>query len=205
MTLSAAILGCAVFAIPVHAAELRHYEQASPADKGDGDIIGEGMTTMASDAGGAVAFESRLLFGDAVGSGTVGRTTYLARRGASGWSTHSVTPMPRPETVQVLFASNRLEVFADDLSNAFWWAYDLPAVADDTPLQENVYAQDTSTGALRTISKTQQDSLQPSDFLNTDFSGYRPMASTSHSSSRRECCPMPRRAFKTCTSGMTAS
>ena len=172
ITLSVAVLVCAVFAVPALAADVRHYEQVSPGDKGDGDIIGEGESTMASDAGDAVAFESRLLFGDAVGSGTVGRTTYIARRGAGGWSTHSVTPMPRPEAIQVLPASTRVEIFADDLSNAFVWAYDLPAVADDTPLHENLYAEDTTTGVFRTVSKTQQDPLQLFDFLNTDFSGY---------------------------------
>jgi len=151
---------------------MRHYEQVSPAQKGDGDIIAERSSTMASDAGDAVTFESRLLFGDAVGSGMVGRTTYVARRGAGGWSTHSVTPRPRPEAIQVLPASTRVEIFADDLSNAFVWAYDLPAVADDTPLRENLYAEDAVTGTLRTISKTQQDPLQLFDFLNTDFSGY---------------------------------
>jgi hypothetical protein len=172
ITLSVAILGCAAFVVPVRAAELRHYEQVSPAEKGDGDIIAEALSTMASDAGDAAAFESRLVFGDAIGSGLVGRTTYVARRGAGGWSTHAVTPMPRPETIQVLFASNRVEIFADDLSNAFVWAYDLPAAVDDTPLQENLYAEDMATGALRTISKTQQDPLTIFDFLNTNFSGY---------------------------------
>ena len=172
ITLSMAILGCAAFALPVRAAELRHYEQVSPADKGDGDIIAEGLAIMASDSGDAAAFESRLLFGDAIGSGTVGRTTYLARRGAGGWLTRSVTPMPRPDAVQVLSAPTRFEVFADDLSNALVWAYDLPAVADDTPLHENLYVEDTATGALRTVSKTQQDPLALQDFLNTDFGGY---------------------------------
>jgi hypothetical protein len=172
ITLSMAILGCSAFAVPVRAAELRHYEQVSPADKGDGDIIAEGLKIMASDSGDAAAFESRLLFGDAIGSGTVGRTTYVARRGASGWSTHSVTPMPRPDAIQVLPASTRVEVMADDLSSAFVWAYDLPAVADDTTLHENLYSEDTATGGLRTISKTQQDRLQLFDFLNTDFGGY---------------------------------
>ena len=172
MTLSVAVLGCTAFVVPVQAAELRHYEQVSPADKGDGDIIGEGLSTMASDAGDAAAFESRLNFGDAIGSGTVGRTTYLARRGAGGWSTHSVTPMPRPDAIQVLPASTRVEVFADDLSNALVWAYDLPAVADDTPSRENLYVEDTATGGLRTVSKTQQDPLALFDFLNTTFDGY---------------------------------
>lgn len=172
MTLSVTILGCAAFAVPGQAAEPRHYEQVSPADKGNGDIVGEGLRIMASDAGDAVSFESRLMFGDAVGSGTVGKTTYVARRGAGGWSTHSITPMPRPEAIQVLPASTRVEVLADDLSNAFVWAYDLPLVTDDTPLRENLYALDTTTGGLRTISKSQQDPLGLSAFLNTDFSGY---------------------------------
>jgi len=150
----------------------RHYEQVSPVDKGDGDIIAEGLKIMASDDGDGAAFESRMLFGDAVGSGTVGRTTYLARRGADGWSTHAVTPMPRPDIVQVLRGQTKVEMFADDLSNAFVWAYDLPAVDDDVPLRANLYAKDTTTGALRTISKTQQDPFGLFDFLNTDFSGY---------------------------------
>jgi|GEM_PF-1186933 len=150
----------------------RHYEQVSPVDKGDGDIIAEGLKIMASEDGDGAAFESRMLFGDAIGSGTVGRTTYLARRGAGGWSTHAVTPMPRPDIVQVLRGSTRVEMFADDLSNAFVWAYDLPAVDDDSPLLENLYAEDTATGGLRTISKTQQDQLTIFDFLNTGFGGY---------------------------------
>jgi hypothetical protein len=170
--LSIAVLGCAAFAVPVNAAEIRHYEQVSPADKGDGDIIAEALSTMAAEAGDAAAFESRLVFGDAVGSGTVGRTTYLARRGAEGWATHSVTPIPRPDAVQVLYASTRVEVFADDLSTALVWAYDLPGVFDDTPLQENLYVEDTATGTLRTISRSQQDTPGLFDFLNTNFAGY---------------------------------
>jgi len=165
-------LGACVLPAGAGAVVERHYEQVSPVDKGDGDIIAEGLKIMASDDGDGAAFESRMVFGDAVGSGTVGRTTYLARRGVGGWLTRSVTPMPRPEATQVLPASTRVEMFADDLSNAFVWAYDLPAVDDDAPLLENLYAEDTVSGGLRTISKTQQDSLQRFDFFNTDFGGY---------------------------------
>ncbi len=153
-------------------ADCRAWERVSPADKNNGDIIGEGLSTMASDTGDAAAFESRLNFADAIGSGTVGRTTYVARRGAGGWSTHSVTPMGNPEAVQTLFASDRVEVFADDLSNALVWAYDLPAVTDDTPKRENLYSEDTTTGTLRTVSKSQQDPPAIFDFLNTRFDGY---------------------------------
>jgi Tol biopolymer transport system component len=152
----------------------RHFERVSPAEKGDGDLIAEGFKAMASELGDGAAFESRMVFGDAVGSGTVGRTTYVARRGGGGvWSTRSVTPMPRPDTVQVLFASNRVEMMAEDLSNAFVWAYDLPAVTDDPPDLENLYALDTATGGLRTISKSLQDHpFALFDFLNTSFFGY---------------------------------
>jgi hypothetical protein len=155
-----------------HTGGCRAWEQVSPAEKGDGDIIAEGLKTMASALGDAAVFESRFNFGDSIGSGTVGRTTYLARRGDGGWSTHSITPMPRPDTIQVLFASNRVEILAEDLSNAILWAYDLPAVTDDMPLQENVYAEDTATGALRTINKSQVDPPTFRDFLNTSFAGY---------------------------------
>jgi len=171
LALGAVLAACALPAAAGAVVE-RHFEQVSPADKGDGDIIAEGLKIMASDDGDGAAFESRMLFGDAIGSGTVGRTTYLARRGAGGWSTHAVTPMPRPDIVQVLRGSTRVEMFADDLNNAFVWAYDLPAVDDDVSLHENLYAKDTVSGGLRTISKTQQDPLQLFDFLSTDFGGY---------------------------------
>jgi len=169
---SAAAVACAVFAVPGGAAELRHFELVSPAEKGDGDIIGEGLSTMASESGDAVTFESRLVFGDAIGSGVFGLTTYLARRDGDGWATHSVIPTPRPEAVQVLFGGTQVGAFSDDLRNALIWAYDLPGVSDDEPLRENLYAQDTTTGALRTISKTQQDPLQLFDFLSGEFGGY---------------------------------
>src|SRR5215218_7580464 len=149
----------------------RHYEQVSPVDKGDGDIIAEGLKIMASEDGGGAAFESRMVFGDAVGSGTVGRTTYLARRGVGGWSTRSVTPMPRTEAIQVLPASTELKVFAEDLSSVLLWAYDLPAVDDDRPMRKDLYVEDTATGALRTVSKSEQDPLQLFDFLNVDYRG----------------------------------
>jgi len=149
----------------------RHYEQVSPVDKGDGDIIAEGLKIMASEDGDGAAFESRMVFGDAVGSGLVGRTTYLARRGVGGWSTRSVTPMPRTDAVQVLAASTELKVFAEDLSSVLLWAYDLPGVDDDRPMRKDLYVEDTATGGLRTVSKSQLDPLGLTDFLNVDYRG----------------------------------
>lgn len=187
-----ALLGACTLALPAQGAEgqacayeaqrveqgiaylpdCRAYEQVTPAEKGDGDIIGEGNSTKASDAGNALAFDSQFNFGDATGSGMVGHTTYVARRGPGGWTTHSVTPMPQPAVSQEIFGSTQVSVFADDLSNAFVWAYDLPAVTDDTPQRANLYAEDTTTGALRTLSKTQAEPLSLFDFLNVNFDGY---------------------------------
>ncbi len=170
IALSVAVLGCA--AIPAGAAELRHYEQVSPAEKGDGDIIGEGVSTLASDAGDAVAFDSRSVFGDATGSAAFGLTTYVARRGAGVWATHSVTPKSHPEAVQVLAGATQVNALADDLSSALVWGYDLPAASVASPLRENIYFEDTVTGTLHTITVTQKDALSLFDFSSGEFDGY---------------------------------
>jgi hypothetical protein len=172
LALGVMVFGCAAVAVPVGAAEVRHFEQVSPAAKGDGDVIGGGLPTIASDRGDAVAFDSRFVFGDAVGSGGFGVTTYLARRDTGGWSTRSLTPQPKPSAVQVLFGGTLVGGIAEDLSTALVWAYDLSAVSDDTPLRENLYLEDATSGVLRTISLTQQDPLAPNDFLNGEFDGY---------------------------------
>jgi WD40-like Beta Propeller Repeat len=166
VVLGVAILGCAAFASGA-GASVRHFERVTPADKGDGDIVAEGEAIVAAKSGGGVAFDSRLAFGDAIGSGVVGRTTYVASRAAEGaWTTHAITPTPRPETNQVLFAKNTIQVFSDDLSTAIAWAYDLPAVSDDTPKRMNLYVEDTATRTFRPVSVSQVDPLSPNEFLD---------------------------------------
>lgn len=152
-------------------ADCRAWERVSPAGKGDGDIIAEGEAIVAAKAGSGVTFESRMNFGDSVGSGVVGRTTYLARRVNGGWSVKSITPMPQTSAVQVLFASTKVEVFSEDLSTALVWAYDLPSVGNDTPNRENLYLEDTATGALRPVSVSHFADLVPFDFLNPNIWG----------------------------------
>lgn len=167
VALCMAVLGCGAFAPAGGASTLRHFERVSPAEKGDGDIIAEGETILAAKAGGGVVFDSRMSFGDAIGSGVVGRTTYLARRAADGvWTTHSITPTPRPEANQVFFAQTTIPIFSDDLRTAVAWAYDLPAVSDDTPQRMNLYVEDTASRTFRTVSVSQVDPLEPFDFLD---------------------------------------
>lgn len=162
---SAAVAGCVVVGVlPAGASAARHYEMVSPFDKGQGDIVGDGLTTVAARFGDAVAFNSRTPFGDTVGSGAAGQSQYVARRSDSGWLTHSITPMPRPDAVQTFFAPTLLQIYSDDLRTAIVWAYDLPEVAGDSPLRNNMYAEDTETRALQPITVSQLDPPTVFDF-----------------------------------------
>jgi WD40-like Beta Propeller Repeat len=152
--------------------DCRAFERVSSAEKGGGDIIGEGLSTVAAADGNGAIFESRLLFGDAVASGNIGRTTYLARRGPDGrWSSHGITVEPRPDAIQVLTSGTKTEVFSDDLSRALVWAYDLPGAGDDTPDLNNLYREDTASRALETISKPQVEPIGFEDFFNRTLWG----------------------------------
>jgi hypothetical protein len=147
---------CVVFGlVPVVAGAARHFEKVSPADKGNGDIVGDGATTVAALAGDAVAFNSRTPFGDTVGSGTIGQTQYVARRTDEAWVVHAITPTPRPDAKQTFFSATVLQIYSDDLRAAVVRGYDLPTATDDMPLRNNIYVEDTATRALRTVTVSQ--------------------------------------------------
>jgi len=143
--------------IPVSASAARHFEKVSPAEKGLGDIVGDGATTVASRFGDAVAFSSRTPFGDTVGSGAVGQTQYVARRSDEAWVVHAITPTPRPDARQSFVAATRLHLYSEDLRAAIVRGYDLPAVTDDTPSRDSIYVEDTASRALETITVSQAD------------------------------------------------
>lgn len=147
-------------------ADCRAWERVSPADKGGGDIIAGDMSIVAEKGGDGATFNSLYGFGDTIGSGAVGRTTYLARRGPAGWSTHSLMPTPAPEANQVVFTKDTVQVFSEDLSTALIWAYDLPSVTGDTPQRMNLYVEDTATRSFRPVSVSQVDPLQLFDFID---------------------------------------
>lgn len=152
--------------LPAGASAARHYEQVSPDDKGQGDIVGDGLTTVASRAGDAVAFASRTPFGDTVGSGAAGQSQFVARRSETAWATRAITPTPRPDALQTFFAATLVQIYSDDLRTAIVWAYDLPGVTGDSPLNNNIYAEDTATRELRPITVSQVDQPTAFDFLN---------------------------------------
>jgi hypothetical protein len=151
--------------------DCRAWEQVSPAEKGGGDIVAEAQSIVASADGDRAVFDSRYTFGDTVGAGAAGHTTYLAHRTDGGWATRSITPASRPEPVQVFAGSTGIETFSSDLSRSLVFGYDLPGATGDAPERENLYLQDNATGALRTISSSQRgDGEDPIQF-NADFSG----------------------------------
>lgn len=166
----AAIVACAMCAPSAGATESRHYEKVSPADKGQGDVVGDGLTNVAADAGDGVVFNSRTPFGDTVGSGGLGQTQYVGRRGPAGWTAHAVTPMGRPDAVQTLFAGTLVQAYSSDLATAVVWGYDLPGGAG-TPRRNNIYVEDTATRGLRPVTLSQVDPLTFADFLNQQVWG----------------------------------
>lgn len=158
-----------------HAGDLAHcraWEMVSPLDKGHGDIVGDGFTTVASVEGDAVAFNSRTPFGDTIGSGVSGQSNFVARRSATGWITRAVTPTPDPEAKQVFFAPTRLQWYSEDLRTGIVWAYDLPAVSGDTPKRNNIYLEDTATRALEAVTVSQVATPTLFDFLGNQVWGY---------------------------------
>jgi hypothetical protein len=152
--------------------DCRAYEKVSPADKGNGDIVADGGTVIAATGGGAVAFNSRTPFGDEVGTGDDGQTQYVARRNESGtgWTTHSVTPAPSPESFQTFFTATFLEIFSGDLRTALVWGYDLPGGGGE-PHRRNIYAEDTATRALQPLTLSQDQPLQLLDFIEPKYVG----------------------------------
>ncbi|HEX7291073.1 MAG TPA: hypothetical protein VF250_08110 [Conexibacter sp.] len=157
--------------LPAVASAARHYEKVSPVDKGQGDIVGDGVTTIAAVAGDAVTFNSRTPFGDTVGSGVSGQTQYVARRTETGWVTRAVTPTPRPDAAQTFFVPTRVQLFSDDLRTAVVWAYDLPAVSNDTPLRNNIYVEDTDARGLEPVTVSQVGPYPFNNFLATSIWG----------------------------------
>ena len=160
-----AILGWAGLVGSAGAANARHYEQVSPAAKGGGDIVGDGDTVVAARLGDAVAFSTRSPFGDEIGSGAIGQTTYVARRGAESWTSHAATPMSQPagQTPPAELLT-KLEIFSDDLTRGIVWGYDLPG-GGGTPARGNVYAEDIATRSVQALAVSQADPLSFFDFL----------------------------------------
>ena len=89
---------------------------ASALDKNGGNITLENGAAAASMDGNAFVYFSRGSFADTEGSGIIGITEYITRRGPSGWETHSMLPTPSTHTIQIGFfpGNTVVERFSDD-------------------------------------------------------------------------------------------
>ena len=153
--------------------DCRAYEKVSPEEKGHGDIIADGETSIAATGGGAVAFSSRTPFGDEVASGLSGQTQYVARRNqnGTGWVTHAVTPESQPEAYQTFYTATKVQIFSDDLTTALVWGYDLPGVETPSPPRNYIYAEDVATRALQPLTVSQDQTLGFREFVNVEDLG----------------------------------
>jgi hypothetical protein len=161
---------------PQHATQLgqcRAWEMVSPLEKNGGEVFAEGFNVIASSDGNGVSYLSKTAFGDAAGTGTVGLSNYVARRGPGGWLTRSITPLGRPEALQVVYENTYTEVFSDDLSRVLVNAYDLPGPTDDVAKRKNLYIEDTATRALQTVTAFQRPGEETFPYAPFDFADPR--------------------------------
>ena len=115
--------------------DCRAYEMVSPPAKGGGDISipGTQVLEQAAGDGEAVTFASIDAFAEPEGAALLDQ--YLAQRGASGWTTRSITS-PR-SSIGLVFGENlntRFKAFSEDLCSG--WTLqdtDTPLVAGEVP------------------------------------------------------------------------
>lgn len=148
--------------------ECRAWEMVSPLDKNGGNITSEGSNVIAAVDGNGVEYVSRAGFADTRGTGAVGLTQYIARRGGGDWATNAMSPTPNPNSFQTLFTRDEAGVFSEDLGKAVMFGYDLSGPTNDLPEATNIYQEDTLSGSLQTVTLNTQltGSISFFDFVN---------------------------------------
>jgi hypothetical protein len=121
----------------------RAYEQVTPVDKNGLDALGLNEVVHASPSGDAISFFSTGALPGSFGArGT--RLLYVALRGGGGWTTHGTSPPASSSAI----GPEEEDMFPD--RSRFFVAATEPQLAPGAPLgQENLYEQDTATGAYR--------------------------------------------------------
>jgi DNA-binding beta-propeller fold protein YncE len=134
----------------------RAYEKVSPAEKNNGEVavpqpstggaVENGMAKplQASPEGDAITFPSFAAFAEAEGAPAASQ--YLSHRGSSGWTTRNITPPARGVPVR-----DPLRGFSEDLATGAVVQHDPPLVPGATPGVENLYLQDSDSGALQLL------------------------------------------------------
>lgn len=100
----------------------RAYEQVSPPDKQDADVLPNGGAVQIAPSGDRVTFAAEGAFAGAPSSGGLGNT-YLSRRGTTAWTTKAIDP-PLPSGGGGAVFS----MFSSDLSRAVVLSLDRPGL-----------------------------------------------------------------------------
>jgi hypothetical protein len=143
------LAACLVTGAPARASSLpdgRVYELVSPPDKAGGNIGGLGKTSsQAALNGDAVTFDSLASFAGDQGAKI---TDYLASRGASGWSTQSITP---PDNVPTVAEGKEYEGFTGDLSTGVIEWSEAVLTPEAPAGYESLYIRDNRDGLYQLI------------------------------------------------------
>src|SRR5262249_51520051 len=111
--------------------DCRAYEMVSPPDKNGGDVFLDTSRTRTATDGNAAEFASYSSFADAAGNSYL--TEYVSERGASGWTTHAITPQVQPLTVVESAPIRNFASYEGDLSPDL----DKGVLFSGTPLTES--------------------------------------------------------------------
>lgn len=137
--------------------ECRAYEKVSPGDKNGFEIGETPGLTQAATGGNAISYGSIGAFGDSAAGPPW--TQYLARRGASGWTTVGTTPT----LAGGLFNSSffpKYAGFSDDLSRAVLTSPG-PALAAGAPeVGQSLYYGDPATRSFELVGAGESKNLE---------------------------------------------
>jgi len=154
----------------------RAYEMVSPVDKAGADIVpyaAQFASDQASLDGDKMAYTVYKPFGDALAS--LVDTSYIASRGAAGWSSHSITPKHEQNQkvgADPIRSPGRYSAFSEDLSLGFLYDDAKPPLTEDAiPDQRNYYLRDNDTDTYTALTK-QVFSTPRSDFGGMGLQGY---------------------------------
>jgi hypothetical protein len=144
--------------------DCRAYEMVSPVDKNGGDIFTHCNITcyrtahnQSSTSGDKFTYSAYTAFGDSVASRYSNQ--YIATRGSSGWSTHSITlPQGKTTSFPGINTSYGLDIqfkaFTDDLSNAWVTDYnDVPLAPGGIDGNVNLVRRDNSSESFESLTR----------------------------------------------------
>ena len=135
----------------VNLPDCRAYEMTSPPEKAGQQVLGtdglEIVGPLTAQNGAASTFNTQGAIPGSVSSGLV--STYLTRRGASGWSSENISPPLEP--YGFIIASLYFAFTPDLQKGVIFGGWNPPLTPDASPGTSNSYLRDLTTGAYRLL------------------------------------------------------